>query len=188
MISIRYKSAHILHPFYVLRTCVRRPDCFPGPWTSWICASPQLAPKIVDLSVRFTIKIAFRSICSSLWASVAEGISTIEVHTWKKGETSLGIQYRNLRGAESVRPLAGNISRSWCDSDCFAQFWLFFDSDPRFKSPFFDVFSIICCILKVGMVATISLSLECLSILIRVSKNLSIFSRFFFLFSFNMLF
>ena len=52
-----------LRPFYVFRTCMRRPGCFPGAWSSWIVASRHFAPKIVEPSVRFN---DFCSIYSSL--------------------------------------------------------------------------------------------------------------------------
>ena len=45
-------------PFYAFRTCIGRPGYFPGAWSSWIFASCQFEPKIVDLSVRF-IRILF---------------------------------------------------------------------------------------------------------------------------------
>ena len=39
--------------FLFFRTCMRRPGCFPGAWSSWIFASRQFAQKIMDLSVHF---------------------------------------------------------------------------------------------------------------------------------------
>ena len=59
-ISIIYSSAHSLRPFYIFCTCMRRPGCFPGEWSSWIFASRQFAPKIGDFSDRF-IRILFGS-------------------------------------------------------------------------------------------------------------------------------
>ena len=51
-VPIRYNTALSLRPFYEFRTCMRRPGCFCGAWSSWIFATRQFAPKIVDLSVR----------------------------------------------------------------------------------------------------------------------------------------
>ena len=47
-------TAISLRPLYVFRTCTGRPGCFPGAWSSWIFASRQFAPKIVNASVRFS--------------------------------------------------------------------------------------------------------------------------------------
>jgi len=53
--------------FYVFRTCMRRPGCFPA-WSSYTCATRQ-----------------FAVIYSSLWASVAGGIQPLAFIRKKKG-------------------------------------------------------------------------------------------------------
>ena len=85
-ISTRYNAALSLRPSYVFRTCLPRPGCFPGAWSSWDFASRQFAPKIVDLSVRF-IHSQFRYI-SSLWASVVEENHPLELIREKRGKKS----------------------------------------------------------------------------------------------------
>ena len=50
-ISIRYSSVLSVRPFYVYRTCMRRPGRSPGAWELLAFASRKFAPKIADLSV-----------------------------------------------------------------------------------------------------------------------------------------
>ena len=89
-ISIRYNIALSLRLFYVFRTCVRRPGCFPGACIPYMRAACRLfswsmellgfckssvVPEIVDPSVLF-IRILFYIY---LWASTAEGIQPLEI-------------------------------------------------------------------------------------------------------------
>jgi len=57
-ISTKFGTAISLRPSYVFRTCIGRPGCFPGAWSSWIFSSRQFAPIIVNASVRF-IRLLF---------------------------------------------------------------------------------------------------------------------------------
>ena len=129
-----------------------------------------------------------------LWASVDEGIEPLEF-ILRKGQNYRVYHLRNPREVESVRPLlrpAGQVfspefsvvvNISFSVLTAF-RFWL------EFRKSFFRLFSIlvsICFTLNFGVGATVSLSFDCFSILIRISTILllHVFSVYIFSSSFH---
>ena len=53
-------------------TCVLRPVCFPGAWSSWHFASRLFAPKMLDVSTYYIFCLSFQSILSCERAYRAE--------------------------------------------------------------------------------------------------------------------
>ena len=47
------RTALFLRSFHVFRTCIRRPGCYLGAWSSWHLQVVSFAPKILALSVSF---------------------------------------------------------------------------------------------------------------------------------------
>ena len=56
--NLLYNTALSLRPFYVFRTCMRRPDCFPGAWSLAFACRQFVSGIFVGLCVRF-IRILF---------------------------------------------------------------------------------------------------------------------------------
>ena len=110
-ISIGYNSAQSLRPFCVFRTCMRRPGCFPGAWSSCIFAIRQFAPKIVDLSCSHNSYFVYILL---LLSKRSGEIQPLQLYVKKRGGKS-GYAIIFLRWAESVRPLyaSGSASMSW---------------------------------------------------------------------------
>ena len=52
-LSLRHNTALFLRPFHVFCTCIRRPGCYLGAWSSWHLQVVSFAPKILALSVSF---------------------------------------------------------------------------------------------------------------------------------------
>ena len=73
----KIQHALSLRPFYLFRSCILRPGCMPGAWSSWSYARRQFAPKIMELSLRL-----IRVLEHILLVSTRSGRnSTIQVYT-----------------------------------------------------------------------------------------------------------
>ena len=107
-LNVKHNSALSLRPFYVFRTCMRRPGCFPGAWSSCIFAIRQFAPKIVDLSCSHNSYFVYILL---LLSKRSGEIQPLQLYVKKRGGKS-GYAIIFLRWAESVRPLYASGSAS----------------------------------------------------------------------------